>query len=72
MAKQGPKDVNTLAFDIVNELTGDDPPVREPEKDPAAVVRGKKGGTVRAEKLQPEKKTAIAKKGANARWGKKS
>jgi hypothetical protein len=31
---------------------------------------GKKGGRARAEKLTPEERSAIAKKGAKARWEK--
>ena len=44
-------------------------------KNPAAVALGKlggsKGGKKRAENLSTEQKKAIAKKGAEARWGKK-
>jgi hypothetical protein len=32
---------------------------------------GLKGGKVRAEKLSPEERSAIAKKAAEARWAKK-
>lgn len=43
-------------------------------KDPARVERGKisgaKGGTVRAERLTPERRAEIARKAAAARWGK--
>ena len=43
-------------------------------KNPAAVALGKlggsKGGTIRAEKLTTERKIAIARQGAQARWAK--
>ena len=48
---------------------------RQPEKDPAAVSLGRrgglKGGRARAEKLTPERRREIARKAAAARWGKK-
>ena len=44
-------------------------------KNPAAVALGRlggsKGGKRRAEKLSHDQMTAIAKKGAEARWGKR-
>jgi hypothetical protein len=43
-------------------------------KNPAAVALGKlggsKGGTIRAAKLSTERKKAIARQGAQARWAK--
>lgn len=74
--KREPKDVNELAFAIVEVLTSEDQPVieEEPEKNPAAVALGKlgghKGGKARAAKLSPAKRKAIAKKAAKARWSK--
>lgn len=53
------------------------PPERKdpPEKNPAAVALGRlgglKGGKARAKTLSAEKRKAIARKAANARWGKK-
>lgn len=45
----------------------------EPKKNPAAVelgrLGGKKGGPARAAKLSPNRRTEIAKKAAEARWG---
>jgi hypothetical protein len=42
-------------------------------KDPRAVARGKKGGLIggkrRAQKLTPAERSAIARKAAQARWG---
>jgi hypothetical protein len=47
-----------------------------PPKNPAAVALGrkggKKGGRARAEALSPERRSEIAKKAAEARWGKKA
>lgn len=64
-----PRDLNQLAYAIVQESTADEKP--EPIKDtrnPAAVARGEKGGKARAETLSAKKRTAIAKKAAKARW----
>ncbi|MCK4910439.1 MAG: hypothetical protein KAR83_02305 [Thermodesulfovibrionales bacterium] len=80
--KKRPADVNQLAASIIKDAT--EPPVEEPikepepkpEKNPAAValgrLGGKKGGVARAKKLSPAKRKAIAKKAAQARWGKKT
>lgn len=44
-----------------------------PQKNPAAVALGRlgglKGGRARAEKLSPKKRSQIAKRAAQARWG---
>lgn len=73
-----PKDVNQLAKLIVDMSTGEIPkegPPQEPEKNPAAVALGRlgasKGGKARAEKLSAKKRKEIARKAAEARWGKK-
>ena len=73
-----PRDANQAAKHILNQLTGDAPlepqpvPVPVPEKNSAAValgrLGGKKGGDARAAKLSPERRSAIAKKAAAARW----
>ncbi len=82
--KKRPADVNKLAASIIKDAT--EPPVEEPvkepepkpqpEKNPAAVALGRlgglKGGKARADKLSPAKRKAIAKKAAQARWGKKT
>jgi len=71
-SKKEPKDINELAFDIVDELTSDKPREEPPQKSPAAVEFGRlgglKGGKARAEKLSPKKRKEIAKKAAAARW----
>ncbi len=67
-----PRDVNALAASIVAEAT------RDPDegKDPAAVSLGRrgglKGGKARAAGLTPKQRREIAKKAAQARWGKSS
>lgn len=69
---QGPKDINQVAFSIVQQATGQAPKVEPPEKNPAAVTLGRlgglKGGVARAAKLSPAKRKEIAKKAAEARW----
>lgn len=65
------KDMNELAFSIVQQATGQ---IAKPEeKNPAAVTLGRlgglKGGKARAEKLTPEQRKEIARKAARKRWG---
>ncbi len=74
-----PRDFNTRAFQSVAILTGSEltPPQKsEPEKDPAAVALGRKGGLkggkARAAKLTPEERSESASKAAIARWAKKT
>jgi len=71
-----PRDFNSRAFQTVAILTGTAPPeaVAEPE-DPiraAAAALGRRGGLIggkaRAAKLSAKKRSAIAKKAAQARW----
>ena len=67
------RDTNTLAFDIMQQVTGQKP---EPVKNKAAVALGRlgglKGGKARAETLTPNERRSIAKKAAAARWAKRS
>jgi hypothetical protein len=71
-------DVNQVAKSIVDQITGNAPPVPTPEtgeKNPAAVALGRlgglKGGKARAASLSKKKRSEIAKKAAQARWAKK-
>ena len=68
-----PRDMNQLAYQIVQEATGQAPPEQPDTRNPAAVALAKlgasKGGKARAEKLSPLKRKQIAKKAAQARWG---
>jgi hypothetical protein len=65
------QDLNEKAFSIVQQLTGQASEQRS-EKNPAAVALGRlgglKGGKARAEKLNSEERTRIAKKAAASRW----
>ena len=77
-----PRDPNQRAksiADIVAAISeGEDPETLgdEPVKDPERVARGRlggaKGGTIRAEKLSPERRAEIARAAAAARWSKRS
>ncbi len=65
-----PRDTNQLAKFIVDLSTGE---TSEPELTPkqkAGQLGGLKGGRARADKLAPEKRSAIAKKAAESRWNK--
>lgn len=69
-----PRDPNQLAKLIVDMATGECPPDPKPEKDPAAVALGRKGGLkggkARAEGMTPERRAEIARKAAESRWKK--
>lgn len=73
-----PRDTNQLAWQIVQEATGQSEPVpEEPDtRNPAAVALSKlgaaKGGKARAEALSATKRKAIAKKAAAARWNRRT
>jgi hypothetical protein len=70
------RDTNQLAWQIVQEATGQAPvePEAPDTRNPAAVALNKlgasKGGKARAEALSPAKRRAIARKAATARWRK--
>jgi hypothetical protein len=49
------------------EVEDRDPTPEEQGKDPAAVAMGKKGGSARADKLSPSRRSKIAAKAAKAR-----
>jgi hypothetical protein len=63
-------DVNVIAAAITEQTTDESHIV----KNPAAVALGRlgglRGGRVRAERLTSERRVEIAKKAAEARWGK--
>lgn len=73
MPKRSSKDINVIAASVVGQAT-QEPEYRLAHKNPAAVVLGRlgglKGGKARASKLTPEQRRKIAKKAAQARWGK--
>jgi hypothetical protein len=71
-------DFTTVARRVVEQAIGehlDGTPLDDPNKgkNPAAVALGKlggaKGGAARAAALSPRKRKMIAKKAAQARWG---
>ena len=70
-----PRDLNSLASQIVQEATGSSAKRDESGKNPAAVALGRlggqKGGKARAAKLSPTERSEIAKKAAAARWADK-
>ena len=74
MAPKRPRDVNALAKSIVDEAVGDlqTRGTQNPDKDPAAVELGRrgglKGGRARAAKLSAARRSAIARKAAQTRW----
>jgi len=76
MAKKRPADPNIKAKLIVDIATGENPdPIKDLKgKNPAAVELGRlgglKGGKARAAKLSAKKRSEIAKKAAQKRWGK--
>jgi hypothetical protein len=67
-APKRPRDPAQLAKLIVDIATGE---VEDREPTPTqAAKHGREGGLKRAVNLSPERKAAIAKKAARARWGK--
>ncbi len=69
-----PRDVNQRAKLTLDMILGEADEPEQPAKDPERVERGKlggsKGGKLRAERLSPERRAEIARKAAQARWGK--
>ena len=71
------QDVNQTAFRTLQEALGESERTPDPDagKDPAAVLRGRKGGliggTQRAQKLPPSVRELIARKAAATRWASK-
>lgn len=64
------KDFSQIAFNVVQQATGEAPkPVATPRQENSR-KGGLKGGSVRASKLTPERRSEIAKKAAQGRWSK--
>jgi hypothetical protein len=76
-SQKRPRDPNQLAWQVVQEATGQaDRPAEMPDtRNPAAVALSKlgasKGGHARAAALSASRRSAIAKKAVQARWRKK-
>ncbi len=70
--KKKEHDFSLNAFRVVQEATGQVSPRPKPKQDLKALGRlgGLKGGKARAEKLTPARRVEIARKAAQARWGK--
>jgi hypothetical protein len=68
------KDINTTAFDIVQQAIGEVVPEPIDDKKKAAQESGRrgglKGGTARATTLTSEQRSEIAKNAAAKRWAK--
>lgn len=71
-AKSNPRrDFTQVAFNIVQQATGEIEPTPElTGKKADSSKGGKKGGKARADKLTPEERSEIAKKAAQKRWAK--
>lgn len=65
------KDINEIAFGVVQEATGEVPKPVESARAKAGRKGGIKGGMSRASSLTPEKRSALATAAARARWAKK-
>lgn len=65
------KDFTQVAFNVVQQATGEVEPTPElTGKKADSSKGGKKGGKARAEALTPEERSEIAKKAAEKRWSK--
>jgi hypothetical protein len=76
-SRKRPRDINEIARQIVDEATGEAPPLDPDEgKDPAAVALGRKGGLkggkARAAKMTPQERQEAARRAARARWDKEA
>ena len=72
MPKKRPTDINQLATLIVDQATGQVPSPSDDERRAAARMLGRmgglKGGPARRAALSKDKRVAIARKAAKARW----
>lgn len=68
--RKRPADVIGNAVRVMQIATGEaEEEFDDDRKDPAAKALGKKGGAARASKLTPERRSEIARKAADKRWG---
>jgi hypothetical protein len=66
-----PADTVANAIRIAKILTGEiEEDMDDSGKDRAAQALGRKGGAARAQSMSPERRTEIARKAAEIRWGK--
>ena len=67
------KDFSQIAFNIVQQATGEAKPLPEPtDAQKSGRKGGKIGGTKRAKNLTAQERSDMAKKAALARWNTKS
>ena len=62
------RDFTQVAFNVVQQATGEAPSTKLTGKKADSRKGGLAGGKARAEKLTPEQRSEIAKKAAKARW----
>ncbi|MCR4307469.1 MAG: RNA-binding protein [Candidatus Berkelbacteria bacterium] len=68
-----PADIIGNAVKVMRIAIGEEQEEYTPDgKNKAAFELGRRGGKARAEKLSPERRRAIAKLAAEARWGKQN
>jgi hypothetical protein len=65
------KDMNQIAFSVVQQATGEVVPQPETAKEKAGRKGGAKGGTARAKALTADQRSEIAKTAALVRWKKR-
>lgn len=67
-----PRDPVQAAHSVIAQLTGEEPRRLPPEKNPAAVELGRrgglKGGKKRMESLTEDERKELGRKGGEARW----
>ena len=66
------KDFTQVAFGVVQQATGEVPPIKKPLAGKRADSQkgGLRGGKSRMEAMTPEQKAELGRKAAAARWGK--
>ena len=68
MARRGPKDVNELAFDMMQQFTGE--AELPAESDPVKQDAGRQGGLARARNMSASERSEAARQAVTARWEK--
>jgi len=68
--KKREHDFSVTASRVVQEAMGQIEPKPKPDFKALGRLGGLKGGKARAERLTPERRVEIARKAAQARWGK--
>lgn len=72
-SRTGKPDVNQMAANLIDAISGELPEEPPSEKNPAAVALGRlgglKGGKARAAKLSAKRRREIARAAAKKRWG---